>query len=69
MRRVVVEVMDDAMAEIMRRKTEAERLRMAFDMCESVRGMLLNLLRSEHPDWTEDEVRREAARRAGGPGR
>lgn len=61
--RPVIEIVDPVMAEILRRKTERERLEIAWDMWESARFMLSNILRSEHPDWSEEEVNREVARR------
>lgn len=58
-----IEVMDDDMAAVLRTKTGSERLRIAFGMYSSARRMLLSHLSAEHPDWSEDEIRREAARR------
>lgn len=57
------ECVDDVMAEILRKKTGAERLKIAFGMFSSARRMLLAYLRAENPDWTEEQVNREAARR------
>jgi len=59
----VIEVMDDRMAEVIRSKTGAERLRIASGMYASARRMLLSHLRTEHPDWDEKRVQREASRR------
>src|SRR5579871_320385 len=58
-----IECMDDAMAEVIRKKSGAERLRIASDMYKSARQMLIAYLRSEHADWTEEQIIREAARR------
>jgi hypothetical protein len=58
-----LEVLDDAMAEVLRRKTPAERLGIAFGLWRSARRMLTSMLRSMHPDWSEDQVNREVARR------
>lgn len=58
-----IEVVDDRMAEILRRKSGAERLRIAFGLFSSARRMLLSMLRTEHPDWSEEQVIGEAARR------
>ncbi len=58
-----VEVVDEVMAEVLRRKTPAERLAIAFGMWESAREMLTSHLKSSHPEWSEEEVRREVARR------
>jgi hypothetical protein len=58
-----IELMDPDMVEVMRAKTGAERLRIASGMYASARRMLLGHLRHEHPDWTEQRVKQEAARR------
>lgn len=58
-----IEVVDDETARILRGKTGAERLAMANDMFNSARRMLLSHLTAEHPDWSEEEVARETARR------
>ncbi len=59
----VVEVMDDSMAHILRGKTEIERLNIGFRMWKSARVILRAAIRSEHPDWSEDAINREIARR------
>ncbi len=58
-----LEVVDDEMARVLRAKTGAERLQIAFGLYSSARRMLLSALRAEHPDWDDDRIRREAARR------
>lgn len=58
-----IEVIDDDMTRVLRAKSGAQRLRIASSMFASARRMLLSHLASEHPDWTRDEVFREAARR------
>ena len=57
------EVVDHAMAAVLRQKSEAECLQIAWGLWRSARLMLVNLLRSEHPDWSETAVNREVARR------
>jgi hypothetical protein len=57
------DVMDDAMAEVLRSKTGAERLAIASGMYASARRMLLAHLHAEHPAWNDDRINREAARR------
>jgi hypothetical protein len=59
----VVERMDDAMAEILRKKTPQQRLRIAAGMWRSARVMLRGAIRQQHPDWDEEAVNREIARR------
>jgi hypothetical protein len=58
-----IEVMDDDMAAVLRAKTGAERLAIASGMYASARRMLLSHLRAEHPDWDEQQIQRETARR------
>lgn len=55
--------MDDDMAEVIRAKSGAQRLRIASDMYASARRMLMVHLRSQHPDWDEQQVQLEAGRR------
>ena len=58
-----MEILDDAMANILRRKTPVERLAIANGMWKFARDMLRASLAREHPDWTEDELNRMVARR------
>ncbi len=58
-----IEVMDEAMAAVLREKTGAERLAIANRMWISAREMLIFNLRAKHPDWDDGQVEREAARR------
>lgn len=57
------EMMDNQMAEILRQKSEAERLRIAGRMWTSARVMLQGVIRLEHTNWDETQVNREIARR------
>lgn len=58
-----IEVVDEEMARVLRKKSGAERLRIASDMYASARRMLVSQLRSDHPDWDEERINREASRR------
>jgi len=58
-----IEVMDDAMADVLRQKTEAERLAIAFRMWAFARDMIARQVRSDSPDLPEPEVQRLVARR------
>lgn len=58
-----LDVVDDDMAAILRTKTEAERLAIAHGMWRYARRVILNVLRSEHPEWDDAQLQREAARR------
>lgn len=57
------EMIDDATATVLRGKTEAERLAIAFGMWEFAWRMIEENLRADHPDWSQAEVRRQVARR------
>jgi hypothetical protein len=48
--------------DIFRRMTTAERLRMALEMSESMRGVALAGLRSRHPEMGAEELSRELLR-------
>ncbi len=60
-RRPVVEIIDPMMVEILRKKTPAERLKVAFGMWESARVMIRGVLRQQHPEWSESQILRESA--------
>ena len=62
-REPVVEVMDPMMVEVMRSKTPAERLAIAFRMWDSARVMITGNIRQMHPEWSDEEVSHELARR------
>jgi hypothetical protein len=55
--------MDDEMAEILRHKTPAERLAIADGMLRSARTMLTAMLTRQHPDWSQERVAAEVAKR------
>lgn len=59
----VVEVIDDQMAEILRAKTGLQKLHIADRMFRSAREMIATSVRSMHPDWSNEQVNQEAARR------
>ena len=58
-----IEVVDDTMAEILRHKTPAERIRIGFTLWTSARNMLLTHLKKTHPEWNNDRVEKEVAMR------
>ncbi len=57
------EMMDDAMVEILRQKTVAERLAIVDGMWRSAQKMVSAILKQEHPEWTDEEIRRKVAER------
>lgn len=62
-RRPVVEIIDPMMVEVLRQLTPAQRLKTAFGMWDTACKMIRGSLRQQHPEWGEDAVLREAARR------
>ena len=58
-----LESVDQTMAEIYKKKTPAQRLQIAFGLWRSTKIMLVNILRSLHPEWDDERLQREAARR------
>jgi len=65
-RRPLVEVIDDQMAQILRGKSGAEKLRQVDEMNQAARELIEASVRSIHPDWSDETVRREVARRVAG---
>ena len=57
------EIVDDRMAEVLRSKSTAERLAVAFSMWRTARLMILANLQREHPDWTAEQLSSETAKR------
>jgi hypothetical protein len=58
-----IDVVDDDIAEILRRKSPAERIQMAAEANDTARMLMAAGIRFTHPDWSEECVRREVARR------
>lgn len=57
------EVVDEEMAQVFRGMTGAQRLKIANDMFNSARRMITSHLAAEHPDWDEQRIQTETARR------
>jgi hypothetical protein len=58
-----IEVVDEAVAEVLRRKTPAERVAMILACNRTIRLVIEGLLRTHHPGWDDRAVAREVARR------
>lgn len=56
-----IEVVDDQMAEVLRGKTPAERLRIAHGMWSHASQLIQRMLKAEHPEWTEAQIRAQVA--------
>ena len=55
--------MDEAVVQILRRKTPAQRLEMCFAADRGLRALMEMAIRSQHRTWTDADVKREVARR------
>ncbi len=58
-----IELLDDAMVAVLRRKAPVERAAMIFAANRTVRLRLEGHLRSRHPEWDDQAVSAEIARR------
>ena len=58
-----IEVVDRALADVLRRKTPAERVEMIASANRTMRQLIEGRLRTRHPEWTDAEVAAAIARR------
>ena len=58
-----IEVIDDVMADIWRKKICAQKLLILCNMWSSAKKLLTGHLRSEHPDWDEEKIHGEVVKR------
>ena len=58
-----IEAMDDAMAEVYRTKTAAQRLAISNQMYLFARRMIRTQVAARNPEWTDAQITRETARR------
>jgi len=58
-----IEVVEDAMADVLRRKTPAERISIGFGLWLAAHDLLTSHLRQTHPEWSEAQLQHEVARR------
>ena len=58
-----IEVVDDRVAEILRRKTPAERVAMVSGAHRTMRLIIEGAIRTDHPDWDDEQVRAAVVRR------
>jgi hypothetical protein len=57
------EVLDERTAAILRAKSPDERLAIAARLWELAAQLVRDMIRSQHPDWSAQEVEREGVRR------
>ena len=58
-----IEVVDPAVALILRQKSPTERVALIFDANRTMRQLIAGRLRTDHPDWSDEQVSAEVARR------
>jgi len=58
-----IEILDDVMLDVLKKKTPYERLQIAFGLWRSARYLLHVHLLAQHPEWEEDKLNREIAKR------
>lgn len=58
-----IEVVDDVLAEVLKRKTTWERIQMVFAADRTARLLLEGSVRTRHPEWDDARVAREVLRR------
>jgi hypothetical protein len=66
-RTIVVEMIDQAMVDRLRRKTPEQRLALSLEMWRCARDRLMHLLTTQHPVWNEKQILAEFRRRMLGP--
>lgn len=68
-REMVVELLDPLQARLLKEWSPERKMEATRQICRYVARTQLAMIRSQFPAWTEEEVRREAARRRGMGGR
>lgn len=58
-----IEVLDEEMAEVLRKKTPGQRIKIGSEIFKSASKMLKSHLKTNHPDWSPKKLNREVARR------
>ena len=59
-----IEVVDDDVAQVLRQKTFAERVAMVGEVDRTMRQLLDAHFRWKHPDWDDEQIAKEIARRS-----
>ncbi len=58
-----IEVVDEAVAVILRQKTPAERIALTCAAHRTARAILTVRIQAQRADWSDEQVQREVARR------
>jgi hypothetical protein len=65
-RKIVIEVIDDQMAAVFRRRSGAQRLETVNSLLRCARRLIETNIRFNHADWNDDRVKMEIAARISG---
>jgi hypothetical protein len=58
-----IEVVDEAMAKVLRSKEPWQRVAMIGQANRTMRALMEGYVRTWHPDWSDEQVKREVGRR------
>lgn len=58
-----IEVVDDEMATVLRKKTGAERLQIANGLFRMAQRLIRSRFKAQHPEWTEGQIAAAVAKR------
>ena len=58
-----IELLDREVVAMLKAKTPVQRLEIAFAMQRFARAVLFSRIRSQHPNWTEEEIDVAVAKR------
>ncbi|MDB5343652.1 MAG: hypothetical protein JWP89_2029 [Schlesneria sp.] len=58
-----IELLDPEVVAMLKAKSPAEKLGMAFEMQNLARRVLFSRIRSQHPEWTQPEIDDAVAQR------
>jgi hypothetical protein len=58
-----IEVVDQAVADVMRRKSPAEKVAMVCAAHRTAKRLMAAGIRRMHPDWSDDDIQAEVCRR------
>jgi ABC-type transport system involved in cytochrome bd biosynthesis fused ATPase/permease subunit len=58
-----IEVVDEAIAKVLRTKQPWERVAMIGQANETMRALIEGHLRTWHPNWSDEQIKREVGRR------
>ncbi|MFG0330135.1 MAG: hypothetical protein ACF8PN_09585 [Phycisphaerales bacterium] len=62
-KRPCIEMVDDAVIEVLRGKSPAERLAIVDNLWRFAQRLIRSSVKRDHPDWSDEQVARETARR------